>query len=116
MSAVVLLFIESGRTPDFVFRRNCGDAYHLGWRKNLQQVFGTSLFTAFLPLASRFVPSPQIVLYNYYCTCCNNSLGDGCKFPMGYKARGQEGPTQSGRLSESDEELYDRESTPLTVP
>ena len=56
------VLIESGRRPDFVFRRNCGDAYHLGWRRNLRQIFGTNLFIAFLPLASRFVPLAQLVI------------------------------------------------------
>ena len=35
---------------------------------------------------------------------------------MGYKARGLEEPAQDGRLTESDEDLNDRELTPLTVP
>lgn len=109
--------LESGRMPDFVFRRNCGNAYDLGCRRNLQQIFGTSLLICFLPVASRFVPWLLMILYDIRTVC--NSLGDGCEFPMGCQARGPEEPTQDGQLTESDEELYDaanpRESTPLTI-
>jgi len=56
-------------------------------------------------------------MYDIRAVC--NSLGDGCKFPMGRQARGPEEPTQDGELTESDEELYNaaisKESTPLTI-
>lgn len=88
--------LESGRPPNFVFRRNCSNAYDLGWRRNLQQIFGTNILIGFLPLAS--------------------SLGDGCVFPMGRKVRGSQDSVQARPQTESDEELYNRESTPLTTP
>ncbi|XP_065884392.1 palmitoyltransferase ZDHHC2-like isoform X2 [Dysidea avara] len=96
--------LESGRAPRFVFRRNCSNAYDLGWRRNLQQIFGTNLLIGFLPISS--------------------SLGDGCDYPMGRHCV-RSSPEEPGIQvrpdlpvsDESEEEVYEANSrTPLTSP
>ena len=84
-------------------KRDCGNAYNLGWRKNLQQIFDTNLFIGLLPLSSRYTYLHTI--WHNISGVYDNSLGDGCNFPMGYKARGTEELLQDGQLIKSDEEV-----------
>lgn len=63
MCAVLCVHIESGRKSHFVFRRNCGNAYDLGWKRNLQEIFGTNPLICFLPIASRYVCNKFVIIF-----------------------------------------------------